>query len=456
MKTRLLNLWESVRTSFWFIPAIMVLFAVVLSFLISAVDQRVNFNKHAGALSIFFKWEAEGARSILSVIGSSMMTIIGVVFSITIVALALASTQFGPRLLRNFMKDKGHQMVLGTFTSTFIYCLMVLRTIPTWASRGGVPGFSVSLAMILALISIGVLIYFIHHVCTSIQAEHVVSGVYRDLIEDMTRLFPDRIELKSTQRKEKKIHEHDDKQYSRKQDIVAKNWGYLQAIDTDTLLELAHSSNLLIQIHRRPGEFIVGEGHLLTVHFNEALQKSDIDQLIACFILGQERTPEQDAEFAVDQLVEVALRALSPGINDSFTAISCVDRLGAALCFLTDRIFPNPFHLDGDSKLRVISRVTTFEGIVRASFDQIRQYSSKNVAVSIRILEAMIKIAFHIRKDEQGHALLHQAEMIRQKSKDVITVESDGADIERRYQALLEELTKKSHKKINDKLPRGS
>ncbi len=187
---RLAQLWESLRTSYWFVPTVMTAGAVGLSFASVHLDQVVKA-EWVRAVGWIWAGSPEGARQVLSTIAGSMITVAGVAFSITIVALTLASTQFGPRLLRNFVRDLGNQVVLGTFVSTFVYCLLVLRTV-----RGGdvaefVPYLSVTLGVAFALASLGVLIYFIHHVSGAIQAEHLIASVADELEDAIERMFPE-------------------------------------------------------------------------------------------------------------------------------------------------------------------------------------------------------------------------------------------------------------------------
>jgi len=175
-------------------------------------------------------------------------------------------------------------------------------------------------------------------------------------------------------------------------------------------------------------------------HFNEALA----EQIVQSFIIGSQRTPEEDAEFAIHQLVEVALRALSPGINDPFTAITCIDYLGSALCRLTNRAFPSSNRYDDEGKLRVIAKPLTFEGVINAAFDQIRQYGRTSVAVTIRLLETLKTIADHARSFEQKNAILRQADMIIRESQESIREKNDRDDIQERYQALINVLNQQA------------
>jgi uncharacterized membrane protein len=444
MKMRLLYFWESVRTSFWFIPALMVFSAIALSMIMVTVDSRISLDGYRG-FAFAYTGAPDGARSVLSTIAGSMITVAGVAFSITIVALTLASSQFGPRLLRNFMQDTGHQVVLGTFIATFIYCLLILRTVHGVGDEVFVPSLSVTFAVVLALINVGVLIYFIHHVAGSIQADQVIASVYGELVVHMKRLFPEELGYERESGGPDRVvqkPEIDRNRHSHR--LGTSQNGYLQAIESEGLFALARQHDLVLHLHYQPGKFIVPGSTLVTVQSHERLEDEVAEQIVDSFVLGAQRTPEQDAEFAIHQLVEVAVRALSPGINDPFTAIACIDRLGSALCCLTNRAFPSPYRYDDEGRLRVIAKPITFEGITNAAFDQIRQYGRSSVAVTIRLLEALHLIAVQTRHPDQRQAILRQAHMLERGSRDAFSEAEDREDVHQRYHAVLDALNEQA------------
>ena len=384
---------------------------------------------------------ADGARAVLSSVAGSMVSVVATAFSITIVALQLASSNFGPRLLRNFMQDTGNQIVLGTFIATFIYCLLVLRTIHAGGEGYSlfVPQLSVTVGTGLAIVSIGVLIYFIHHASTIIQASHVITQVSGDFDKALDRLFPGKIgEGKANNsRQVGEIPANFDSEAS---PIKATGEGYLQAIDDDELMKTARQYNLLVRLTTRPGKFIVKGSDLAMVFPEKQVNQSLNKQINQAFILGQERTEYQDVKFPIDQLVEIALRAISPGINDPFTAIRCIDRLSAGLSRLAPRDFPSPYRYDDEQNLRVIVEGVTFGGLVDAAFNQIRQYSKSDVAVTIRLLEAIGCIATYTRNSKQREALRRHAEMILNSSREQISQEQDQKDVEERYHQVIKAL----------------
>jgi uncharacterized membrane protein len=263
--------------------------------------------------------------------------------------------------------------------------------------------------------------------------------VSHDLEEKIRRLFPEEsedgierdLEGEAGRRIAEDNHDHS-------ANVFAVRSGYLQALDHRGLLEVAAEKDLLVLLLCRPGDFVVEGSPLITVKSSEDINKGLAGRLSSAVIVGAQRTPEQDAEFAVHQLVEVAIRALSPGINDPYTAVSCVDKLGSALCFLCGREFPSPYLYDGEDNLRVILKPETFTGIINAAFDQIRQYGRQSVAVTIRLLETLGMIAVQARTHEQREAILHQAEMIQRGSAEALHEENDIEDVRRRFEAVLD------------------
>lgn len=438
MKTYLSLVWNSLRSSFWFVPTLMVSLVITLAFTTITLDQ-------IGVTVIDrFSWTytrgPEGARAILSTIASSMMTVAVTTFSITIVALQLASSQFGPRLLRNFMRDIGNQVVLGTFISTFIYCLLILRTIRTEEDHEFVPHLSVTCSVLLALASIAVLIYFIDHVANSIQAENVITDVTQDLNSAIERLFPEKIGEGESVHHPPVSQSILDDFHSHSCSIQSLKSGYIQAINQHRLIQLAKDNDLLISIKFHPGEFIVQNSDLLWVFPDYRMTPELAKKIHKTIVFGYQRTQQQDIKFCINQLVEIALRALSPGINDPFTAIRCIDQLSAALCHLAQKKIPSPYRYDDDNKLRVIASPVTFSEAVDSVFNPIRQYSQSMVGVTIRLLQAIAIIASHVQNQSQKDLLLHHAEMIKKGSREALSEESDRQDIQKYYFNILEKL----------------
>jgi uncharacterized membrane protein len=416
--------------------------AVALAFTTVALDKPGT-----DWLSLNWGWTftggAEGASSLLGAIGGSMITIAGVVFSMTLVALSLTSSQLGPRLLRTFMRDTTTQAVLGTFVATFLYCLLVLRTIHRAEGNIFVPHLSVTLGVLLAVVSVGVLIYFIHHVSVSIQANEIVARVGKELIEEMECLFPEKIGQGAPQiPAEPPDAIFLDTIGWEARPVGSARDGYLQFVDGDALMTLAMDENIVIRLERRPGHYVIANRPLVLVWPGNRVTDQLSDQINSAFVLGNQRTSGQDIEFAVNQLVEITIRALSPGVNDPFTAMTCVDHLGSALCRLAQRDLPSPYRHDAKGHLRVITPVFTFAAITDAGFNQIRQYGRSSAAVTIRLLETITEIARFVYRPEDRAALLRHAKMIVGGARDGLPEDEDRQEVEERFQSANQMLNK--------------
>jgi uncharacterized membrane protein len=431
MRARLKSAWFGARYSFWFYPTVMVIGAIALALVSDRVDRAVD---NDGGVAWIYSGSAEGARAMLSAIAGSMITVAGLVFSITITTLTLASQQFGPRLLRNFIRDRGNQIVLGTFIATFVYCLLVLRQV-----RGGenefIPGFSITIALLLALLSLGVLIYFIHHVASSIQANSIVASVGRDLEEAIDRLFP-----QDLGRSHPGETEDDHLLAARVADegepILATRSGYVEAVDNESLMTLARDCDAVISLHRRPGHYVTAGAEAARVLASGEVDDAFRGRLNGALLLAASRSVEQDVEFAVEQLVEVAVRALSTGINDPFTAMVCIDRLTSSMVRLMGRELPSPYRHDSDGRLRVITPAVTFEGVMDAAFNPIRQYGGTSVPVVIHLVEAMGTLYSRARTDEQRRAIIRHGMLVASTGREQVTATSDREDLEARIARL--------------------
>lgn len=434
---KLSKLWDTLHSSYWFIPSIMAIITTALAFTMLMLDRT-------GKANVNYWWSytggADGARSLLGAVAGSMISVAATAFSITIVALQLAASNFGPRLLRNFMQDTGNQVVLGTFISTFIYCLLILRTIHSEGDGYSrfVPQISITCGILLAIISIGVLIYFIDHASRIIQASHIIENVSDDLDKAIDRLFTKKIGRSVPFGQElAEIPENFDLVAS---PVRVTNNGYIQAIDDEELMKIARKHNLLLRVESRPGKFVVKNSNLVMVFPGELVNRKLSKQINDAFILGKERSEQQDIEFPIAQLVEIALRALSPGINDPFTAIRCVDRLGAALSRLAQKDFPSPYCYDEDYKLRAIAYGVTFEGLVDGALNGIRQYARSDASVTIRLLEAIASIATYTNNLKYQAVLQRHAEMILRGSQEGLPEELDRKDVQKQYDSAIQAL----------------
>jgi uncharacterized membrane protein len=379
--------WIEIWSSLWFIPGLIVVGAVAAAVLL--VDLTFPLGEEA-----MQRWPrilgagAEGSRAMLTAVATSMITVAGVVFSITIVVLSLASSQYTSRVLRNFMRDRGNQTVLGVFVGIFAYCLVVLRTIRGGDEGAFVPSIAVLGGVVLAFVGIGFLVYFIHHIATAIQASSILAAAAAETLRTVDRLFPDAMG-DETKDEESDPVPHEDRSERKWRPVPAGRSGYIQLADDRALLEAAHAGDTVVRMERSIGEFVIEGGALAAVEVKPAGEGGiDLERLAGAFTIGRQRTVDQDAAYGIRQIVDVALKALSPGINDSTTAVMCVDYLTAILARVAGRRIPSPLRTR-DGTLRVIARGPTFGTLMDEAFDQIRQHSGGNVAVLARLIWAL-------------------------------------------------------------------
>lgn len=421
--------WNDLRASLWFVPGLMVFAAITLAVGLVEVDTYINHEQWVNWPRLFGAG-ASGSRDMLSAIASSMITVAGVTFSITIVVLSLASSQYTPRILRNFMSDRTNQIVLGFFVGIFTYCLIVLRTI-----RGGdegefIPSLAVAFGFVLALTGVGVLILFIHHIASSIQASHVISSAASETISAVKHLFPtemgegiDDIEEEST-----RALPDDDNWIT----ISALKAGYIQDIDEEGMMNYAREREVILRMERGIGDFVVEGSPLASisggVSQREGLSEKEIKAVNKLYSINRNRTVEQDAAFGIRQIVDIALKALSPSINDTTTALICVDYLGAVLSELANRRIETAYRSDGD-ELRVVAMGPTFAQLCSDSFDDIRLSAAGNPAVIIRMLRAVEVIAERTRSARRQRILSKHVHLLAEMAARSVEISYDRARI---------------------------
>ena len=432
MKARLLRFWDTLRASYWFLPGLLTLTAIGASQGVVALD-RALYGTEVGLMGwLHGAGEPEGARALLSTIAGSMITVAGVTFSILVVALSLASAQFGPRLLRGFLRDRGNQTVLGTFIATFVYCLLVLQHVPVQPGTTRVPVFAVALALLLALVGVGMLIYFIHHAATSIQASQVIAVAGSELDEAIRQTFPARDEEGGTDHPLTVEEGLPDGFEEECVDVTAKDSGYVQEIDTDGLLELAVEHGLVIELRHGRGSFVVADRPLarVTGELDDETEEAIADMLI----LGSGRGSSRDVERGVEQLAEVAVRALSPGINDPFTAGQALRRLGQSLTLMADRKLPTPVFHDDEGNRRLLVPMPAVSELLHLAFDQPRHYGRSDPHVPVEILEILTSVGVRARQRGLRRELLHHAEVVRRTAMNTLEEESDLGRIESAFE----------------------
>jgi uncharacterized membrane protein len=442
MNVGLRHRWEIVSSGFWFVPTVMTVAAGNCAFGMLYLDRTYL---GSNPIAWLYSGGADGAQTLLSAVAGSTITVAGVVFSITIAALTQASGQFGPRLLRNFMRDFSNQVVLGTFVATFLYCLLVLRTVHGKVDQGPpfVPQASVTGAVLLAAASIAVLIYFIHHVSILLQAPNIVAAVRADFAKVMDDMVEGRSGVVDVDAgPDASPHTLPAGFEADCCPVLSERDGYIQAVDYPSVVAAAEDADVVLRMELRPGAYAIFGNPLMFVSPASRCGSEISKRMNSAFICGNHRTAEQDVEYAIRQIVEIGVRALSPGINDPFTAINCIDALGSVICRVARSGLPSGFRCGPTGKLRLVTPVSTFGGIVATALDQIRQYGRGSVAVTIRLLEVIAECGKQVTDDGQRRVLLEHARMVYRSSQDKTTTpeKADRDDAARRWRTIAETL----------------
>jgi len=438
LRAQLFKYWNHIHTSFWFIPLLMILAAVALAFTMLSVDTNILPEALSG-LSWTFQSEADAATALMETIASSMITIASVVFSIMLVALSLASSQFGSRLISNYMRDSRTQIALGSFVATYIYCLLIIRAIRSSDATDGsfIPELSVALGVVLALANILMLIYFIHHIAISIQASEILAKIGKELNKRINHLFLEQgasePDTSSAARSVRYEHSLPDSFPKEAVPVAAAHDGYLQSVDLAALIELAKAKDLIIKLECQPGYYLVSGMALVSVAPGTQIDKDLQARVNFLFVTDVQRTPGQDILFVVDQLVEVAVRALSPSLNDPFTAITAIDHLGSAFARLVKCEIPSPYLCDDEGRLRVFAPSMTFTMVLDAAFNPIRQFSQNNLPVTLRALEILLIVAEAATRAEDCTALRRHAGMLIRAARKTVDEAEDRRTLEETY-----------------------
>ena len=415
-----MSVLQRLREKFWFIPAVLCVAAFLLAQALVALDRRVGDIDTSGFLgALLHEAGASGSRDVLSVIATSSLAVAGTTFSITIAVMALTSSSYGPRLVRNFMADTGNQLVLGVYVATFLYSLLVMRALGGMgdARQDGaedfVPHIAVNVAIVLAVLNVAVLVYFIHHISDSIQIATIAARVRTDLRGTVDRLYPETLGQGTDQG-------HDDEATDvlpQRLDadgvaVLAGRPGYLQSIREDELMDVATRHDVLVAMRVRPGSYVIDSTVLALVHPPERATEAVRAGIRASLLIGDARSPHQDVEFGVQQLTELAVRALSSGTNDPYTAVNALDDLSAALVVLASRPQPSAARYDSRGVLRVHAPHLDVAELVSGVLDRMRWYAASSVEVMSEALILAELVGAHARGPEVRARLLTEVQLM--------------------------------------------
>lgn len=413
MLAKLGNWWENAQASLWFVPGLMVLGAAILSAALLYVDDTLAPNLNA-TLPWLFGGTAGAARSLLSTVAGSLITVISIAFSITIVALQQASTQYSPRVLRNFTKDRGNQIVLGSYLGTFTYALLVMRRVrePAEGQAGFVPALSITMAILLALASVGLLVYFIDHISKSLQVSMILASIRQEVEEEIAHLFPSSFGQASTEppSRESLIRQLSRERRGRETSVSTTKAGYLRRIDEGQLDE-ATGGDRLVLVYPQIGDYLMRDEPVARIWSEEPPSQERQERISGAFVLDRERSIYQDPLFGVRQMVDIAVKALSPGINDPTTAEQSLSNLGDVVARLMDREFPSPLRRTEAGTGYLFNR-PGFPDYVDASFSQIRRAADRNVHVTLYLLSLLKALGERAPDPERIAPLRRQVEEV--------------------------------------------
>jgi uncharacterized membrane protein len=429
---------EALRTTFWVVPTLLIGVATLLFAITFAIDLAA-FHHHVTLPWWVRTGSADAGRQVLIAIAAAIITTVGVVFSITILALTLASQQFGPRMMRNFIRDLGNQITLGIFVATFVYSVLGLGSITGLPGGDFVPHLTITVAEALLLVDLAVLIYFIHHIAKSIQLPEVIAGIAKDLDRAIDAEFP---ELQRDRQDDgdrsssSGAAELIERLSQRGAEVAATRSGYLQFVGYGQLIDIAETLDAVIGLAHRPGHFVVANRRLATV-WPAGAARQVAAALAKAHATGPHRTLTQDPVFAIDQLVEIAIRALSPAVNDTFTALTCIDWISAGLSKISGRVLEEGVYRGRSGKIRLIEFDPSYGRMVNRAFDKVRQAGGAMPAVVIRMIDALAHITENTTNQRQRAVLMRQAEMILRAAEADVREKNDLDDIRSRFDRLV-------------------
>ncbi len=422
MVNRFIRFWIELRSSLWFVPGLMIAASITLALVLVEVDSRIG-NDWTSRYPLLFGVGVDGSRGMLTAIASSMLTVAALVFTLTLNAVNQASGQFTPRIFRNFLRDRANQFVLGYFVSVFAYCLVVLRTIRSGDEANFVPSIAVVTGLLLALGGIVVLIFFIHHIAASLQISNIIGEIVEETKKSINRLFPD--EVGSPVPDDDDIADIADD--ADKEDwikVASDRSGYIQLVDVDDLADFAAENACVVRMEAAVGEF-VGTGSRIVSVLPSAgleLENDKLGELNDLFVIARDRTIEQDVGYGLRQLVDIALKALSTGVNDTTTAVNCIENLGELIGELASKDFPEKKRV-ANAKELIIVKAPTFTDFVVSAFDQIRISGKGNSAVFMKLASA-IELAAG-RTDSRSRRSALRSQLILTAEFAEMTLETD-------------------------------
>jgi uncharacterized membrane protein len=429
---KLKAVWYKVIESLWFVPGIFTVAAGALAILLIRYNDEIMAGFDADDVWWLFGGSADGAKSVLESISGSIMTVTGVVFSVTIIALQLASSQFTPRVLRQFMADRANQTVLGVFIGTFTYTLLVQRTVRSEAAgEEFVPAVAVTGAVILALTSIGFLIFYINHAARSVRASVIIDSATSDALRAVRSLFPEPLDNPYKEQDDAELPQ-DEEPYH----VVARKAGFVQAVDRRALRQLAARHGLTIRVETDIGAYLLPGQLTMSVWPGGKPDDEVIDGLCNTLVQGPERTPHQDIRHGITELMDIAVKAMSPAMNDPTTAVNAMQRMSEVLLDMAWRERGDEITRDEDGRPLVLFPRPKLADAVGLGFNQVRHYAAGNPTFSILLLDTLAELAA-LSPEAARAPFLDQLEQVAHSARMEIRQDADRQRVERAVAAAL-------------------
>lgn len=452
---RLRNLWQQLIGSYWFIPTACVIIGILLAPLLVTIDQYFD-RETVREITFAFTGNDDAARAIMTAIAGAVLGVAGTTFSITIAVLSMASSQFGPRLLRNFLTDTPNQFVLGAFIGTFSYSLLVLKSIHKYDVAFGVPQLAVTFAIIMAIICALLLVYFVQHMVHAIQASHVIQDASNDAVKNIHYWYSDHCDIQ---------HQRDiecldvDKFHTwLATPIYPPSSGYVQQLYVESLITLTQDYGGVVQIHINIGDYvtdqnIIGYFYRRPADHPDNQQKTVLPHLIVvprapdgefwqrfanCIRLEKRLAHSNDISYSLGQMTEIAVRALSPGTNDPKTAVNCVQSLTSCLSIMMRHQPPSPYHFhittqhqkantdtpktmvqeQRSATLALVTHMPTIADFIDMSLGEIRRYAATDLMVLKALGQAMVNLNYACVNHAQQQTLLHELNLIERAGEE--------------------------------------
>ncbi len=431
--------WDRLKVSFWFASVVMALIAILLAWVMYWVDNLIPNEALQNSRFVLSGTVGELRASLLS-IATTVLTTAGVVFTLLTLPLSTVAAQYGSRLLRLFLGDRTTQLVLGMFVATFVYSIAGALSIPPASVEVEAPQLTATVGLYLMLATFATLILLVQHISTMLQAPNIAAAAGAELLEAVNAEITEEVTSGGDRAISIASQTGQDAPDTLLETggypVHVRKAGYIQYVDPETLLTLAHEENLVIRLLRKPGQYVWPGAVVALIWPVDRVDERLAEQICRAFQIGNGRTPTQDVEYAVKQLTEMSVRAMSPAINDPFTAMTCLDHIGDGLVKFSQQGEKGSHYHDRDGKLRLVLEPVTFGELLSAAFDMLRHASCDNASVLLHMLEVIDLVGAEAKSPEARQQLLRHVNLIQAERQAGKLIEPDQHTIDQYAQAL--------------------